>query len=403
MLITDLFTPLTGYCIFSRKIQPSASHPFMRQGASSRLTEKARSMDQPRLERPFRITLSLTERCNLKCQWCYSDCGARPASEELSTDQWRHVIDDAVSCGVIKMFIEGGEPLVREDALDLVRHATTNCLTYLRTNATLVTEDVARRLKAIHVGTVCVDLLGASADSHDALTGVPGSFDQAIRGVLHLLAVDVPVILMCILTRQNVNDLNRYLELAVRLGVGRVSILRLYPLGRAKQNWSRLSLSLAEMVAAISGLKKPIGLDVMHSWHPNNPNCCWLSAAARADGKSIGCPYLREYVDYGDLRKTSLIETWRNPTYLALRTSSVEGNCGGCRSTQLSSGGCRSTAYAFRGSFAAADPFCPGQDSGIDLRELPRRLLQEEGRIAGSAGPRVEDVSRLHTGASSNC
>lgn len=64
-------------------------------------------MDQPRLERPFRITLSLTERCNLKCQWCYSDCGARPESQELSTEQWRHVIDDAVSCGVIKMFIEG--------------------------------------------------------------------------------------------------------------------------------------------------------------------------------------------------------------------------------------------------------------------------------------------------------
>jgi radical SAM protein with 4Fe4S-binding SPASM domain len=332
-------------------------------------------MDQPQLERPFRITLSLTERCNLNCRWCYSDCGARPASQELSTDEWRHVIDDAVNCGVIKVFIEGGEPLLRDDAFDLIEHAAASCLTYLRTNATLVTEDAARRLKAIRVGTVCIDVLGASADTHDALTGVPGSFDQAIRGVRCLLAVDLPVILMCILTRQNLNDLDRYLEMAVQLGVRRVSILRLYPLGRAKRNWRQLSLSLANMTAAISGLKKPSGLDVMQSWHPNNPNCCWLSAAARADGRSIGCPYLREYVDYGDLRTTSLLETWDHPTYRALRTSPVENSCGGCKSTQLSSGGCRSTAYAFRGSFAAADPYCPGQDDGIDLRQVPSHLL----------------------------
>jgi radical SAM protein with 4Fe4S-binding SPASM domain len=281
-----------------------------------------------------------------------------------------------MDAGVVKVFFEGGEPLLRSDFLPLIEYTARRALVYVRTNGTLVTESVAALLKASGIGTVCVDILGAQAATHDAMTGVPGSFELACLAVRNLVAVNMPVIMTIVLNRKNVSELQPYLQLAAALMASKVSVLRLYPLGRAKHRWSDLALSLEEMTDAISALRPPEGLHVMNSWHPNDPNCCWQNSAIRADGRAIGCPYLREYVDYGNIRTQSFRQTWDHPLYRLLRTQPVEKHCSDCGATQLSTGGCRSTAFAFTGRFDAPDPFCPNQNNGIDLREIPKRLVQ---------------------------
>jgi radical SAM protein with 4Fe4S-binding SPASM domain len=333
------------------------------------------SMLQPRLDDPFHLTACVTEACNLDCIHCYSDCNRRDRAAELSAKEWRSCLNDALDDGVIKVFFEGGEPLVRPDFLSLVKYTARRALVYVRTNGTLLTESVARNLKTAGAATVCVDILGARAKTHDAMTGVPGSFDLACAAVGHLLRAELPVIMTILLNRMNMSEIQAYLQLAVTLGVSKVSLLRLYPLGRARRRWSDLALGLDEMMAVISALKKPPGLELMHSWHPNDPNCCWQNAAIRADGHAIGCPYLREYVDYGDVRKQGFRQTWDHPVYRSLRTTPVDPHCLDCSTTQLSSGGCRAMAFAFTGRFDAPDPLCPNQNNGIDFRELPRHLL----------------------------
>ncbi|MEJ0019190.1 MAG: radical SAM protein [Acetobacteraceae bacterium] len=334
-------------------------------------------MLQPRLDDPFHLTACLTESCNLHCIHCYTDCNRADRVPDLSPQEWRAVVDDALEAGVIKVFFEGGEPLLRPDFLPLLEHTARRALVYVRTNGTLVTEKVAAALKRCGAGTVCVDILGATAATHDTMTGVPGSFDLACAAVGHLLRADLPVIMTIIPNRKNVAELQAYLELAAALGVAKVSFLRLYPLGRAKRRWPELALTVQEMMSAIAALRKPPGLQLMHSWHPNDANCCWQSAAVRADGQSIGCPYLREYVDFGNVRETPFHETWNHPQHRSLRTTPIDPHCPDCSATQLSSGGCRAMAYAFTGRFDAPDPLCPKQNNGIDFRELPSRLLAE--------------------------
>jgi MoaA/NifB/PqqE/SkfB family radical SAM enzyme len=97
-------------------------------------------------------------------------------------DEIVRIIDELTDEGVIAVAFEGGEPLVRADFMDILRHTCAKAFVLVRTNATLITEDVARQFKAVGVGTVIVDLWGATAATHDRLTGTAGSFEQALAG-----------------------------------------------------------------------------------------------------------------------------------------------------------------------------------------------------------------------------
>ena len=248
-------------------------------------------------------------------------------------------------------------------------------MTLLRTHGTLIDEATADALKAAGLGRALVDLMGAEAATHDWFTGVPGSFDAACHGIRRCVARGLPTDVLVILTRQTAPQLNALLALAAGLGAERVGVLRLYPLGRAKQIWGEIALSLEEQMAAIRALQPPLGLTVMQSWHPNDRNCCWQAAAVDAFGRAIGCMYLREYVDFGRIGTTRYVDIWRNhPLYRHLRSGRVERGCSDCSASQGSTGGCRAAAYAFHGRWMAPDPFDETLNDGLDLRVLPNRM-----------------------------
>ena len=331
---------------------------------------------QPYFETPPKITLSLTERCNLACKHCYADCN-RGVRRELDTAQWLAFLDYLETNGFIQIYIEGGEPLIRDDFEAILRHCGRKMMTILRTNGTLLTATKLRRLKDAGIGRILIDIMGAHAGTHDYFTGRRGSYRQAIAAVERSVASGVDTDMLIILNRRNAGELQAYLDLARQLGVPRVGILRLYPLGRVKRRWRDLALSLDDQMSVLESLRVPDGLKLMQSWHPFDHNCCWQSAAVNAYGDSIGCMYLREYVNYGNILQTPFLDTWHNdPLYKRLRSGAVESNCSGCEATQHTRGGCRSTAYAFHGRWEAPDPFCSTLNRGIDLRVLPRRLLR---------------------------
>jgi radical SAM protein with 4Fe4S-binding SPASM domain len=217
--------------------------------------------------------------------------------------------------------------------------------------------------------------------------------------VSHLRNAGIETDAVIIMNRRNVGELQPYLDLARELGAGRVGILRLYPLGRAKRRWSELALSLEEQEAAIARLEPPEGLTIMQSWHPRDRNCCWQAAAVSPFGDSIGCMYLREYVNHGNIRTVPFLDTWhQNPLYRKLRAGEVEHTCGGCHTTSGTNGGCRSTAYAFHGRWEAPDPFCSTLNQGVDLRVLPDWLLQQDPKPPRPAAAGDGGMLGLHAG-----
>lgn len=346
-------------------------------------------MEHPPLETPLKVTLELTNCCNLDCKHCYKACSRILGKHELNTDQWKSIVDDLVNSNIINVFIEGGEPLFRSDAFQILEYLRGKMLVWLRTNGTLVNDEVATRLVDAGIGWLCVDILSADEHTHDYLTGVPGSFQQACNGVTAAVRAGLPTTLVLVLTRYSIDHLQEYMELAARLGARKVGILRLYPLGKAKLRWKELSVSVPEAMAALRKIKVPDGLTfapLTQSWHPNNSNCCWQNAAVNYFGRSIGCPYLREFVDFGNLLSTPLLSTWNDPLYTTLRDAPVVGGCSQCSSNTMSEGGCRATAYAFTGRWNAPDPYCEQTMEGVDVRELPQRLLSENGEPKNSTG-----------------
>jgi radical SAM protein with 4Fe4S-binding SPASM domain len=331
------------------------------------------------LERPLKVTISYTHTCNQACRICYANCTPEPSDRELSGETWRRLIDQFIDAGIISFMFEGGEPLHRADFLDVLRHTAPRAMTLLRTNATLIDDSAAEGLRRAGCGILLVDLWGARGETHDWLTGTEGSFLRTCEGVRSSLRAGLSTTLLLIMNRRNVGELQEYLELAYDLGVRRVGILRPYPLGRMRERWPELSLSLEEMTSALASLAPPPGLKIMQSWHPNNANCCWQMAALNAYGDSIGCAYLREYVNFGNVTEMSLEETWQDPLYRELRAGRVEKSCTSCSSSQNSHGGCRSTAYAFHQRWSAPDPFDSELNEGIDLRVLPSRRLSQNG------------------------
>src|SRR5690606_11048747 len=73
----------------------------------------------PRLEKPFKLTICVTQTCSMNCKLCYADCGSskRP---ELTTEQWKTFIDQLVAEEFIHIFFEGGEPFHRPDFEDIL-------------------------------------------------------------------------------------------------------------------------------------------------------------------------------------------------------------------------------------------------------------------------------------------
>ncbi len=332
---------------------------------------------RPHYETPPHVTVSITNTCNLRCRWCYGDCGAG-ARKELGARAWMSFITYLIANDFIQIYFEGGEPFLRADFLKLLEQCSPHMMTFVRTNGTLIDDKLAAKLKSIGVGRMLVDIMGARAETHDALTGVAGSFAKSCSAVTRLVSAGIRTDVLVILNRKNAGEIQQLVDLAHRLGASRLGVLRLYPLGRAKRTWGELALAIEEQQAAVTDLSVPDGFKVMRSWHPNDRNCCWQAAAVNAYGDSIGCMYLREYVNFGNIRKTPLLETWRgNELYRTLRAGHVEKSCPSCHENDGTHGGCRSTAFAFHGRWDAPDPFCSYLNDGVDLRVLPQRLLQK--------------------------
>lgn len=72
-------------------------------------------------ERPvFSLRISITNRCNVKCFYCHHD-GIIPQKYEMTDDEIYRVAKVAADIGVGKIRLSGGEPLIRDDIVEIVQ------------------------------------------------------------------------------------------------------------------------------------------------------------------------------------------------------------------------------------------------------------------------------------------
>ncbi|MBN2346834.1 MAG: radical SAM protein [Candidatus Aminicenantes bacterium] len=168
---------------------------------------------------PFSGSLALTHRCNLGCLHCYSRAGDGPGAAELGMERWLEIIDEIKEAGCLYLLLTGGEPLLREDFASIYSHAKRNgFLVTVFTNATLLDDRLAGLFAELPPRLVEVSLYGAGAETHDRVTGVPGSFFRAWRGIERLVARGIPLGLKSVMMTLNIGEIAAIEERARAIG-----------------------------------------------------------------------------------------------------------------------------------------------------------------------------------------
>jgi radical SAM protein with 4Fe4S-binding SPASM domain len=161
---------------------------------------------------PLNASIELTQRCNIRCLHCYNfdRDEPRPACDkpELSTEEILRVMDDLRAAGCLFLMLTGGEALSHPDLFLFIDHARKlNLAVQLLTNGTMLKPGVAARLASFeNLLGVSVSLYGATAEVHDAVTQMPGSFRRTWDGVGRLVHLGISVRLKFILMKQNAHE-----------------------------------------------------------------------------------------------------------------------------------------------------------------------------------------------------
>jgi radical SAM protein with 4Fe4S-binding SPASM domain len=165
---------------------------------------------------PLSVHLDVTYRCNERCEHCYLE---HDGKNELTTAEIRGFLLQFSEAGAFFLTISGGEPLLRRDFFEIIEFARELKFNVkLKTNAVLVRENDARRLREAGVEQVQVSVYSHKPEIHDAITKLPGSLSRTLEGVRLMRAAGLKVTLANVLMRSNAGDYAGVQALAAETG-----------------------------------------------------------------------------------------------------------------------------------------------------------------------------------------
>jgi len=181
---------------------------------------------------PRLVFWEVTKGCNLRCIHCRATATELSSPDDLPTDRALNIIDQISASYSPILVLSGGEPLFRKDIFQLASHATQRGLRVaLATNGTLVTPEIAQKIKDAGVRRVSISIDGADAATHDAFRAIPGAFDAALNGFRNLKNVGMSVQINTTVAKHNVDQLPDILALARRIRADALHTFLLVPVG----------------------------------------------------------------------------------------------------------------------------------------------------------------------------
>jgi AdoMet-dependent heme synthase len=174
------------------------------------LSEKALA-----LSIPLSVQLDLTYRCNERCVHCYLD---HDDHGEMTTAEIKHLLDEMADAGVFILTLSGGEIFLRKDFFEILEHARRLMFCVkLKTNAVLIREREAARLRDLAVESIQISIYSHRPEVHDAITLIPGSLKRSVDAIRFLKSQGLKVIVADVLMTQNMQDYPGVRALAAEL------------------------------------------------------------------------------------------------------------------------------------------------------------------------------------------
>ena len=334
------------------------------------------------LSAPLVVQIEATYRCPCKCRHCYNfwrqyaDTKTMPS---LTVKQMSRITDQLIGYKIFHAVMTGGEPLVNKRVVfsGIEKLRENNITVGVNSNLIPLKPQDAKLLKTLGVSGVLTSLLGPDADSHEAITLKPGSFNATIRGIQLLQEAGVPVMVNMVISKASQHSLRATAKFVKRLGITRFYSTRAACPGNCL-NFSDLALSLDEFRAYLKefhqiGIDEGLKVGVLESY----PLCgmkdvdvfteftgrmCLAgvtSLTVGADCNIRPCSHLDE--TYGNILTEELTAIWNRMQ--GWRTGAfLPETCKLCKLLPKCGGGCRMEAKMINGSLNALDPYSSLED-----------------------------------------
>lgn len=321
------------------------------------------------------MSWNTTNDCNLYCAHCYRESGEK-AKGELDTNEAKKLIDEIAKAGFHIMIFSGGEPLMREDIFELIAYAKEKGLRpVLGSNGTLITKEVAEKLKEAGLMAAGISLDSLNKASHNKLRGAEDAWEKAVEGMENCKCVGLPFQIHTTVMDWNENEVTDLMDFAVEIGARAHHIFFLIPTGRG-EDIKEMALDRASyenVLKRIMTKAKEVPIEVKPTCAPQFIRVAQEVGKAQRFSKGClagltyciispkgdvqPCAYMK--MEIGNVRDKAFDEIWEtSEVFKTLRTMDYDGQCGLCGYGKTC-GGCRArAAYYHEGDYMSADPLC---------------------------------------------
>ncbi len=336
----DLYTIMETFTRIARGKEPDEKINYITLGDYA-----------PYMRAPHRMDLMVSAmtldghwHCNQRCVHCYAAGQTLAEEKELSTEQWKRIIDILRASGVTQITFTGGEPTLRSDIFELVEYGKW-FITRLNTNGVLLTEEFCEKLKKASLDSLQITFYSADEAVHNALVGAE-KYSNTVAGIKNALAAGLSLSVntpLCTLNR----DYVKTLEMLHEMGVIYVTCSGLITTGNAAKGESEgLQLTNEEIREVLekavhycyeNGMEisftSPgwVGPEFCRKLGINPPSCgaCLSNMAVTPGGNAVPCQSWLSGEKLGNMLETDWDKIWNGEACAKRREFSARmtGEC----------------------------------------------------------------------------
>ncbi len=330
---------------------------------------------------PLAVLAELTHRCPLQCPYCSNPLEMEVASAELTTAEWCRVMDELAEIGVLQIHFSGGEPAVRKDLVDLVRHATqVGLYSNLITSAVMLTKARLQDLADAGLCHVQISVQGSESIVADRVGRFKNGHVKKLQVAAWTREVGLPLTINAVMHRQNLHQLPEIIDMAVALDADRLEVANVQYYGWALKNREALIPTFAQVettnqivAEAQDRLAGILDIDyVVPDYYAQRPKQCMGGWGRQffnisPSGKVLPCHAAESItgMEFDSVRGNKSIRwIWDNSeAFNKYRgTGWMPEPCQSCELKEVDFGGCRCQAFALTGSAGNTDPACAKSD-----------------------------------------
>jgi pyrroloquinoline quinone biosynthesis protein E len=327
---------------------------------------------------PLWLLAELTYRCPLQCPYCSNPLDFARSHDELSTAEWIEVFRQAREMGAAQLGFSGGEPLVRQDLVELIAAARgLGYYTNLITSGIGLTEEKIASFADAGLDHIQISFQAADEEVNNLLAGSQKAFAHKLEMARAVKKHGYPMVLNFVTHRHNIDNIDQIIRLCIELEADFVELATCQFYGWAELNRAGLLPSKEQLVRAeritnewrdkLAAENHPCKLIfVTPDYYEERPKACmngWgnLFLDITPDGTALPCHSARQLpVTFPNVREHSIEYIWRDSFgFNRFRGYDwMPEPCRSCDEKERDFGGCRCQAFMLTGDAANADPVC---------------------------------------------